>query len=284
MTPWPDCRNTELRLVGRAIVVVTVGSDVIDVVADGCPRRHRPVSDQYRVHDCRCIRRHGGRWAVKLEDFSIGDAEIHGIGPDTKAMLGASGYRTAADFTGGGVHRVWNGYGHEEIPYLIDRRGDERQIPGVGVVRLKALLAWREAVRDYVRGGKSQGEVEFDARWRALQHRAQLVFGEVAGMVGPRTFSTATEMHEFRDRLRDLRREIAALPCECRRVLRDLKASHPGWRRHPSVSVSVRVAEAMLSEWTQTVGSLSWQLDFWIKELTRKSKELSRVERLARER
>lgn len=79
-----------------------------------------------------------------LASCSISAAKIPGIGRTTVDLLAACGYRTAADFVGGGVDILWNGYGHEHVAYLIEPDGQKYTIRGLGPERVRALLAWRD--------------------------------------------------------------------------------------------------------------------------------------------
>src|SRR5690348_502813 len=92
---------------------------------------------------------------LSLKDFRIADARLKGIGPDTVWLLAACGYETAADFVGGGVNRVWNGFGHEEIAFLREPGGAEYAIRGLGPRKVAALVEWRDQVSSAVRAGPS---------------------------------------------------------------------------------------------------------------------------------
>lgn len=79
-------------------------------------------------------------------EASIAEAKIPGIGPKMVALLAACGYRTAADFIGGGVETRSNGYGHEDVAYLVEPDGQQYVIKGLGPQRVRALLDWRRQV------------------------------------------------------------------------------------------------------------------------------------------
>jgi hypothetical protein len=134
---------------------------------------------------------------IGLQDFRIWDAYIQGVGSGTASVLEACGYVTAADFTGGGIHRVWNGYGHVKIAYLTKPDGTEWKLPELGPIRVAALLAWHSAVSEIVRHGPSKMALKLRKQGENAMTFANSQLDELRAIEGLHTLESAEETMSF---------------------------------------------------------------------------------------
>lgn len=153
--------------------------------------------------------------SLSLRDFRIDEAKIRGIGGDSVWLLAACGYETAADFVGGGVNRVWNGFGHESVAFLTEPNGQEYVIRGLGPGKVTALLAWREAVQQTVRAGPSAAAASLERQLREILGSTRDIVNAAIGLQGAHSFDEPDEARAFLARLEDIRRGLEA----CKRGL-----------------------------------------------------------------
>lgn len=134
---------------------------------------------------------------IQMQDFKLRDAYIQGIGSGTAAVLEACGYVTAGDFIGGGINRVWNGYGHDKIAYLTKPDRTEWKLPDLGPIRVAALLAWHTDVSGIVRHGPSEMAVKLRNRGESAMTFANSRLEELKALEGLHTLESPDETISF---------------------------------------------------------------------------------------